>query len=299
MDKYYIAAMEIKQSELIINKDGSIYHLNLLPGDIATTIITVGDPGRVDLIKKYMSVVHISKKKREFYTVTGEIEGKPITVISTGIGSDNIDIVLNELDALINIDFNTRIVKDEIQSFNIYRIGTSGGLQEDIPVDSILISEYGIALEGLMSFYDCSSIPELESLNSMVRNKLITSIPTIHPLSFSCSEYLLDLFPTSFERGMTLTMGGFYAPQGRQLRAKVLDATILDKLREVNWDGSRLTNFEMETGAIYGMAQLMGHRALSLNVILANRGKGTFSPDPKAAVINLIDKALPYIINEI
>jgi uridine phosphorylase len=287
--------MQIAPSELIINEDGSIYHLKLKPDEIAQKIITVGDPDRVDKITKYMSHIHVSKKKREFYTVTGEIDGENITVISTGIGSDNIDIVFNELDALVNIDFETREIKDQLTKLTFFRLGTSGALQPDIPVDAFVASEYGVGLEGLIHYYDYKAKGPSKELEEAVRACLCNDLPKIFPYAAATLPELIDVVPNSYIKGITLTMGGFYGPQGRKLRINLEHKSFLHQLQQLRWNGKSMTNFEMETSAIYAMASLLGHRALSFNVILANRALGTFSPDPAAGVENLIKSTLPII----
>ena len=287
--------MKIAPSEMILNDDGSIYHLNLKPGEVAEKIITVGDPGRVEKVAKYMSHFHVKRQKREFYSITGEIEGIPITVISTGIGSDNIDIVFNEIDALFNVDFDTKLVKDQITPLTFFRLGTSGGMQADIPVDSFIASEYGVGLEGLVHYYDFQAIGPAQELEQLIRDSIKDGLPKVYPYAAATDPKLISQFPDQFIQGITLTMGGFYGPQGRKLRISLQHDKFLDTLQSLNWNGKRMTNFEMETGAIYAMSQLLGHRALSLNVILANRAKGTFSKDPAQGVENLIKSALPYI----
>lgn len=287
--------MKIAPSELILNEDGSIYHLQLKPGEAAEKIITVGDPGRVEKVAKYMSHIHVNKKKREFHTITGEIEGTPITVVSTGIGSDNIDIVFNELDALFNIDFETQMIKNKFTPLTIFRLGTSGGLQPDIDVDSFVASEYGVGLEGLVHYYDYKAEGDSADLELHIRNAIKDRLPKIYPYAAATDPSLIDAFPSNFIRGITLTMGGFYGPQGRKLRIPLQYDEFLNNLQALSWNGKRMTNFEMETGAIYAMSQLLGHRALSLNVILANRALGTFSKDPARGVEDLIKSALPYI----
>ena len=287
--------MKIAPSELILNEDGSIYHLKLKPDEVAPKIITVGDPDRVDKIAKYMSHIHVSKKKREFYTVTGEVEGEVLTVISTGIGSDNIDIVLNEIDALFNIDFNTRSIKKDFTQLTFIRVGTSGGLQPEIPVESIVVSEFGVGLEGLLHYYNYQSRGEALELENLIRSRISQDLPKIFPYAAGTDKNLVAHFPNHFVRGITLTMGGFYGPQGRKLRLELQYEGFLNNLQNIEWNGKKLSNFEMETSAIYAMASLLGHKGVSLNVVLANRALGTFSADPGNAVEQLIKETLPYI----
>ncbi len=288
--------MAINGSELILNPDGSLYHLNLKPGEIALDIITVGDPKRVVKIKKLMSHVHVEKEKREFYTVTGELEGKPLTVISTGIGTDNIDIVMNELDTLVNIDFETKKIKKKHTSLSFYRIGTTGGLTEDIALDSLVVSEYAIGMDGLLHYYNCKTPAELQVLASEIRDQIKSTLPQVFPYVFKSSLEKFDAISSDFRRGITFTAAGFYGPQGRKLRAQPAEENLLEKIKKLTFKGKHITNLEMETAAIYGISHLLGHQAVSFNVILANRTKGIFSKDPAAAVQKLIPKALEEII---
>lgn len=287
--------MPIKDSELILNPDGSIYHLNLLPEDIADTIIFVGDQDRVEKISKHFDTIEVKKQKREFNTHTGTYKGKRLSVISTGIGPDNIDIVVNELDALVNIDFKTRQVKPDLKQLNIVRVGTSGSLQSDIPVDSFVMSTHGLDFSGMLHFYDITNIVNPEIENAFIKHTQWSSNKS-RPVVVSCSESLLKTFESVIDhRGITATAGGFYGPQGRILRMALQDNDLNHKIDSFQFNQYRITNLEMETAAIYGLSKLLGHHALSLNAIIANRANGTFSKDPKGAVERLIVEALNII----
>ncbi|WP_272973815.1 nucleoside phosphorylase [Croceibacter atlanticus] len=280
--------MQIPESELILNADGSIYHLNILPEQLAQTVITVGDPDRVEDITKHFDSVDVKVRKREFHTQTGKCNGKSITVISTGIGTDNIDIVFNELDALANIDLNTREIKAEKTALDIIRVGTSGAIQEDIPIDSFLVSELGIGFDTLLHYYDSKHLQHL-NLSKSLTQQLELSEEKSHPYIVSADpELLKTLDSTKLIKGITATNVGFYAPQGRVLRAGLSDVNFMQKLKNARLDARKITNLEMETAGIYGMASLLGHRAVSLNAILANRANGEFSKSPKDTVDNLI-----------
>lgn len=283
----------LRASELILNADGSIYHLHLFPEDISDTIITVGDPDRVEKVSRHFDHIDTRRHKREFVTHTGTLKGKRITVISTGIGTDNIDIVFNELDALVNIDFETRQPKPQLQSLDIIRIGTSGSLQADIPVGSFLISEYGIGLDILLHFYPNLATEEEMAMSAALK-KHIPELP-LSPYIYRAGERLLEQFGT-WTKGATVTCSGFYAPQGRNLRAGCAINELPDRLTHFHGGHFRCTNFEMETAAMYGMARLLGHHALSCNVILANRPLGLFSQDPgkdeEALIVAVLDKVV-------
>ncbi|APY07061.1 phosphorylase [Winogradskyella sp. J14-2] len=289
--------MSIKDSELILNPDGSVYHLNLKPENISDTIIFVGDQDRVEKITKHFDSIEFSTQKREFKTQTGYYKDRRITVISTGIGPDNIDIVLNELDALVNIDLKTRKPKTQLTSLNIIRIGTSGSLQADIPVNAFVMSTHGLDINGMLHFYQIDGIsnPEIEDAfiahTNWDKNKA-------RPIIINNSKYLEKYFESDIMfKGMTGTAGGFYGPQGRVLRLALHDATLNAKLDNFNYKDFRITNFEMETSVIYGLSKLLGHEALSLNAIIANRATGDFSKRPKITVEKLIVYALERIVN--
>ncbi|SHG28975.1 nucleoside phosphorylase [Flagellimonas flava] len=284
--------MALGHSELILNPDGSIYHLNLLPEDIAQTIITVGDPDRVLQVSKYFDSIEIKKGKREFLTHTGTLNGKRLTVISTGIGTDNIDIVFNELDALANVDFTTRKVKEQITALDFIRIGTSGAIQADIPIDSFLLSDSAIGFEGLLHFYDTGQ-QDNHQLAGELNSFLGWSGQNITPYAFDCDNTLKDKFTDNRIRfGITATNSGFYGPQGRSIRLKPRISDFNEKLASFSYQNQHITNLEMETAGIYGLAKLHGHRAISLNAILANRATGEFSKKALHTVDSLIRFAL-------
>lgn len=288
--------MSIKTSELILNPDGSVYHLNLLPKHIADNIIFVGDQDRVERITSHFDTIEFTIQKREFKTQTGWYKGKRITVISTGIGPDNIDIVLNELDALVNIDLKNRQPKAQLKSLNIIRVGTSGSLQKDIPVDSFVLSTHGLDLNGMLHFYQINPVSNKEVEDAFMKHTN-WSDEKARPIVVENSKYLESIFESEFiHKGMTATAGGFYGPQGRVLRLPLQDANLNSKMDNFSFEKFRITNLEMETSAIYGLSKLLGHNALSLNAIIANRANGTFSNDPRQTVNNLIVYTLEKII---
>ena len=279
----------IKESELILNPDGSIYHLNLRPEQVADTIILVGDPNRVPRVSAYFDTIEFSTQKREFCTHTGTYKGKRLTALSTGIGPDNIDIVINELDALFNIDLHTRKPKEQLTSLNIVRFGTSGSLQADIPVDSFVLSSHGLGMDNMLHAYkDAPKVREIAMEEAFMAHTQWNTDKG-RPYIVGCGETLKQRLLTDkvFE-GITGTAPGFYGPQGRMLRLPVQDPTLNDKLHSFNYKGYRMTNLEMETSAIYGLSKLLGHQAVSLNAIIANRATGTFTKDTKKVVENLI-----------
>lgn len=285
------------ESELILSQDGQVYHLHLRPEEIADTIITVGDPSRVAQVSQYFDEISIKTAKREFITHTGRIGKKAVTVISTGIGPDNIDIVLNELDALVNIDFATREAKQKTTSLKIIRLGTSGGLQADIEPGDLVLSAYGMGLDNLMAFYQS---PPLSSTIKMAEDwqnaKDISNDFPVIPYFTTADPQLLQQLNAGLLTGITLTCPGFYGPQGRRLRAATLfSGKKLEKLTHFSSQGQRVTNFEMETSAIYGLAQLLGHQAVSCNVIIANRINQTFSQTPEKVILNMIELMLERI----
>jgi uridine phosphorylase len=287
----------IPSSELILNPDGSVYHLSLLPEQIANDIIFVGDQNRVEKITQFFESIEFSIQKREFKTQTGIYKGKRITVISTGIGPDNIDIVLNELDALVNIDLETRTIKQNLTSLNIIRIGTSGSIQADIPVDSFVLSKIGLGLDNMLRYYkmDQISIPELEK--SFVKHTH-WDIQKGIPYAISCSSILEKKVESNLVfKGITATAPGFYGPQGRILRLDIQDSELNNKMDTFDFEGNRITNLEMETTAIYGLSALLGHQALSLNAIIANRALGIFSTNPEKAIEELIQYVLGKMVS--
>lgn len=278
----------IQSSELILNPDGSVYHLNLKPEHIARDIIFVGDQNRVEKITQFFDNIEFSTQKREFKTQTGTFKGKRITVMSTGIGPDNIDIVMNELDALVNIDLETRKPKENLTSLNIIRIGTSGSLQADIPVDSFVMAKFGLGLDNMLRSYLIDEISNPAMEDAFIKHTN-WDLRKGKPYVIACSSTLEKKIEShQIHKGITATAGGFYGPQGRVLRLNIQDETLNNKMDTFNFEGTRITNLEMETGAIYGLSLLLGHQALSMNAIIANRASGTFSEDPYKAVDALI-----------
>lgn len=282
----------IASSELILNPDGSVYHLNLLPENIAHDIIFVGDQDRVEKITKHFSSIEFTKQKREFKTQTGIYKGKRITVMSTGIGPDNIDIVMNELDALVNIDLQTRQPKSVLTALNIIRIGTSGSLQAHIPCDSIVLSQYGLGLDNMLRSYLIDEISEKPIEDAFI-SQTNWDLKKGRPYVIRGSEILEKRFDGfNIHKGFTGTAGGFYGPQGRVLRLGIQDPDLNANMDQFEFEGIKMTNLEMETAAIYGLGKLMGHECLSLNAIIANRALKTFSADPYKTVDSLIEYAL-------
>lgn len=288
--------MLIKDSELILNPDGSVYHLNLKPEHVAKTIILVGDQDRVQKVSKHFDSIEFETQKREFKTHTGFYKGKRISVISTGIGPDNIDIVLNELDALFNIDLETRQPKRNLTSLEIIRVGTSGSLQADIHVDSFILSTHGLDLNGLLHSYKIESITNPDIEDAFIKHTHWHPNKS-KPIVIKNSETLQKkLESDQVFKGLTATAGGFYGPQGRVLRLEIQDETLNNKMDHFNFKGLKITNLEMETSAIYGLSKLLGHQAVSLNAVIANRANGTFSKNPSQVVENLITYTLNKII---
>lgn len=286
---------KIEASELILNNRGALYHINCRPEEIANTIITVGDPDRVKEVSKHFDSIEFRNQHREFVTHTGFIGKKRISVISTGIGPDNIDIVINELDALVNIDLETRTIKEKITSLNIIRVGTSGSLQKDIPVDSFVASTHGLGLDNLLNFYshfyEAENTQILNAFNNHTQLNQGISAPYIN----ACCMTLMKEFVNNFHHGITVTCPGFYGPQGRVLRMGLSQPKLIDKLTSFRFGKHTITNFEMETSAIYGMGKILGHHCLSLSAIVANRITKEFSKDGNAAVEKLIFTTLENI----
>ncbi|TCP24394.1 uridine phosphorylase [Tenacibaculum skagerrakense] len=287
--------MNIQNSELILNPDGSIYHLNLRPEHIATDIIFVGDQDRVDKVTQHFDSIEFTTQKREFKTSTGYYKGKRLSVISTGIGPDNIDIVINELDALVNIDLETRQVKEKHTALHITRIGTSGSLQHDIPVDSFLLSSHSLDINGMLHAYQIEDISNPEIEEAFVAHTQWSSKKAYPIIIENSKELETKLFSEQTYKGITATAGGFYGPQGRVLRLPLQDPNINKKIDSFNYNGNRITNLEMETSAIYGLSKLLGHHACSMNAILANRAIGTFSANPK----QLVEKLIIYTLDKL
>lgn len=287
--------MPIKASELILNPDGSIYHLNLKPENIGDTIIFVGDPDRVVKVTKHFDIIDFETQKREFKTQTGTYKGKRISVISTGIGPDNIDIVLNELDALVNIDFVTRQVKNTLTPLDIVRIGTSGSLQKDIPIDSIVMSTHALDINGMLHSYEIDAISNPEIANAFIKHTHWNGNKA-KPIVIKGSDVLEKRFDSDIiHKGLTATAGGFYGPQGRILRLEIQDSELNNKMDSFNFNGIKITNLEMETSAIYGLSKLLGHQAISMNAIIANRANGTFSENSN----KIIEDLILYTLNRI
>jgi uridine phosphorylase len=288
----------LSQSELILNPDGSIYHLNLVPGDIADNIILAGDPDRVEMISSFFDSVEIKKQKREFITHTGHYRGTRITVVSSGIGTDNIDIVINELDALANIDLGTRKVREEHRTLNFIRIGTSGALQSDIPVDSLVISAKAIGFDGLLNFYEgrngiSDAGFEKEFVEFTGWNSLLAS-----PYVVDSSEKLFrKINKDDLISGVTISTPGFYGPQGRELRLKTADRDLNDKIGRFRYGDYRITNYEMECSAIYGLSKLLGHEAVTICAIIANRSALTYSTRHQETMSRLIKTVLDRLVN--
>jgi len=286
---------QIPESELIVNKDGSIYHLNLLPSDIAGIVINVGDPDRVSMVSNLFEKIELKKQKREFVTHTGYFKGTRITVISTGIGTDNIDIVYNELDALVNIDLKTRFIKENLTRLKLIRIGTSGALQEDIQPDSFVFSQYGLGLDGLLNFYKYSNTNEEQKIISSFRSHYPNEGVFAQSYIAGCSAMLEEKLSGGMLKGITASCSGFYGPQGRMLRAALSRNDLIEKLNSFSYDKLRITNFEMETGAMYGLARILGHECCSVNVIVANRITQSFSKNYNASMEALIETVLERI----
>jgi uridine phosphorylase len=288
----------IKHSELILNNDGTIFHLHLKPENISDQIILVGDPDRVDTISSYFEKITFSIQNREFKTVTGIYNKKPITVISTGIGTDNIDIVVNELDALVNIDLEKREKKTTHKSLNIVRIGTSGGLQTDLPVNSFVVSQKSIGFDGLLNFY-----ANREKHCDMDFEQAFTKATQWSPMlaahyTVDASEELLAKFNNiEFKKGVTISAPGFYAPQGRELRLPLAFPDLNEKIESFRYKNLRITNFEMESSAIYGLSKMLGHQALTICLIIANRVTLTANENYRTEMTKLIKKVLDNLSN--
>jgi len=281
-----------KESELIINPDKSIYHLKLRPEHIAETIIIVGDPQRVEMISNYFDEIEYKIQNREFVTHTGYLNKKRLTVLATGIGTDNIDIVLNELDALANIDLDKRVLKEKHTALNIIRLGTAGAVQPDIPVDSFVMSSYGLGFDGLLNFYaDKGNVFENELTEVFIKQ---TNYPEnlAKPYIVKCSEKLAEKLGKGITKGITATASGFYGPQGRELKLKLAYPDLNKKIERFNYKGERITNFEMETSALYGLGKLLGHNTLTICAIIANRVNEEFSKDYKKTVVKMVELVL-------
>jgi uridine phosphorylase len=282
----------IAESELIINARGAVYHLDLRPAEIAGTVVTVGDPDRVKEFSKYFDSIEVKSQHREFVTHTGYIGKKRLSVLSSGIGPDNIDIVMNELDALANIDFETRQVKSQLTPLNIIRVGTSGSLQADIPVDDFVASTHGLGIDNLLNFYRHDHNDEHQQLLQSFVTHTQMHGQMSYPYITGAAGSLIKHFVKGFHQGITVTCPGFYGPQGRVLRLGIKNPELINRLTDFRFGQHRITNFEMETSAIYGLGKLLGHNCLAVNAIVANRVKKEFTKDGKATVENLIKKFL-------
>lgn len=285
----------IKPSELIINPDGSIFHLHLKPEHVADTVLLVGDPGRVDMISNHFDIIEYEIQNREFKTITGWYKGRHLSVIATGIGTDNIDIVVNELDALVNIDLKKREEIETKTSLNLIRIGTSGSLQADIPLNSFVISEKSVGFDGMLNFYEGrNTVADLAFESAFIKHTNWSEL-LAKPYTIDCSEQLLDeLSSDKTVEGVNISAPGFYGPQGRVLRLPLADPELNDKIETFEYDGKKITNYEMESSAIYGLSKLMGHEALTICLIIANRvnleANENYHPQMEELVKYILDK---------
>lgn len=293
MEKKYFA-----ESELIINKDGSVFHLHVRPEQLADKVILVGDPGRVALVASHFEEKEMEVESREFRTVTGTYKGKRITVISTGIGCDNIDIVMNEVDALANIDFQTRTEKQQLRSLEIVRIGTCGGLQPNTPEGTFICSEYSVGFDGLLNFYEGrNAVCDLKMERALISHLGWTgNMCQPYPYVIKADENLVErIAQNDMVRGITVACGGFFGPQGRQLRVPLVDPHQNEKIESFEYDGMHITNFEMESSALAGLAKLMGHRATTACMVIANRRAGKANTGYK----NIIDDLITIVLDRI
>lgn len=293
MEKKYFA-----ESELIINKDGSVFHLHVRPEQLADKVILVGDPGRVALVASHFEEKEMEVESREFRTVTGTYKGKRITVISTGIGCDNIDIVMNEVDALANIDFQTRTEKQQLRSLEIVRIGTCGGLQLNTPEGTFICSEYSVGFDGLLNFYEGrNAVCDLKMERALISHLGWTgNMCQPYPYVIKADENLVErIAQNDMVRGITVACGGFFGPQGRQLRVPLVDPHQNEKIESFEYEGMHITNFEMESSALAGLAKLMGHRATTTCMVIANRRTGKANTGYK----NIIDDLITLVLDRI
>lgn len=287
--------LHLQESELILNSRGAVYHINLLPQELASTVITVGDPDRAQQVSRFFDSIEIKQQHREFISHTGFVGRKRITVLSTGIGTDNIDIVLNELDALVNIDLDARLIKPQLQSLNIIRIGTCGSLQNDVAVDSFIASTHAIGIDNLLNYYVHGNNEQEKNLLQHFINHTQLTEKFSHPYITSASPYLLKHFVNQFHHGITVTCPGFYGPQGRVLRLGLTFPDLIDSFTQFQFGNHRIINFEMETSGIYGLGKLLGHHCLSLNAVVANRVTKQFSKNAIAVMDKLITTVLENI----
>tara|TARA_B100001778_G_scaffold139987_1_gene115045 strand:+ start:3402 stop:4274 length:873 start_codon:yes stop_codon:yes gene_type:complete len=282
--------MEIDKTNIILNNDGSIYHLGLFPNEINDIIFTVGDPDRVKFVSRHFNSINLKKQKREFLIHNGLYKGVPVSVLSTGIGTGNIDIVINELDIIRNIDLKTGKLNNKKKQLNIIRLGTSASIQPEINIGSILLSEFAIGFDNLLNFYSYENEFE-ESLSIKLMKHLNIDDDNIKPYAFKCDDYLFNNFSKTFSNsGITLTNSGFYGPQSRNIRIPLRFENLNNKLNSFEYSEKKITNLDMETSGIYGLCKLLGHKSLSINAILANRATGDFVKDP--------DKTIDYMIEQ-
>ncbi|MBL4710558.1 MAG: nucleoside phosphorylase [Flavobacteriales bacterium] len=288
----------IHPSELILNPDGSIYHLALRPEQISNKIIVAGDPHRIATISAKFDSIETKVENREFITHTGIFNGERITAMATGIGTDNIDIVLNELDALVNIDLEKRTVKENLTSLQIVRIGTCGSIQESVPSDEVVVSTHAIGLDGLMNFYNFKMNAEEQELFTAFKSQTEWREEFNRPYLVKGSESLIEKVGKGFHKGVTMTANGFYAPQGRRLRLLPKHTEVNEDLRKFNYKGHKIVNYEMETSALYGLSSLMGHEACTVCAVVANRYANSFSKDYKPVISKLIDNVLERLTTD-
>ena len=282
--------MDIDKTNIILNNDGSIYHLGLFPNEINDIIFTVGDPDRVKFVSRHFNSINLKKQKREFLIHNGLYKGVPVSVLSTGIGTGNIDIVINELDIIRNIDLKTGKLNNKKKQLNIIRLGTSASIQPEINIGSILLSEFAIGFDNLLNFYSYENEFE-ESLSIKLMKHLNIDDDNIKPYAFKCDDYLFNNFSKTFSNsGITLTNSGFYGPQSRNIRIPLRFENLNNKLNSFEYSEKKITNLDMETSGIYGLCKLLGHKSLSINAILANRATGDFVKDP--------DKTIDYMIEQ-
>lgn len=287
----------INTTELVLNQNGAVYHLNLKPGQVAETIFLVGDPARAKIIADYFDEIEFQTSNREINTFTGTYKGKRLSVLSTGMGTDNIEIVVTELDAVFNIDFDTKKPKEKITSLNLIRIGTSGALLDEIPVvDSFVVSEYAIGLDGLAYFYEDGPFVMEREMTASFINQMEWDKDFPKPYAIKSSDYLLEKMGGGLRKGITLTAPGFYAPQGRKMRLPLKDDTIIDRAQKFKYGKHQVTNFEMECSALYSLSAMLGHEALTVCNIIANRVNGNFSPDYHDSMKKLIQLMLDRVL---
>ena len=285
----------IPESELIIDNRGAIYHIGARPEEIADTIILVGDPDRVKVVSKHFDSIEFQTQHREFIMHTGYIGKKRISVLSTGIGPDNIDIAMNEIDALVNIDFETRTIKPTLRSVHIIRLGTSGALQKEVAIDSFVAGTHGLGFDNVMHYYETQKTAEESEIIEAFKTHTGLTSGNVIPYIFTGSNELINLFSKNYHQGITAACPGFYGPQGRILRLPLAYKGLIDKLTSFRFGNHHIANFEMESSAIYGLGKLLGHHCISLNAIIANRVIQEFSKDSGKAVENLIKQSLEIL----